>query len=185
MGQRLILKEVELPDVWQLVSIIPTTLFNAACNSSDHSRLKFPVAFHNLFLLYFIPKSVCKSLSLFFPSRALQVGWAHAEWQEKARRSSRPMESSMMGQPPQWLQITNRYVFCLFVISFSNTCKLYSQRTLQVCHYLIKLMLKLLLVLCSLHIYSADKSFRTNGRAQNIAMPVLKTLMLPMPKTLH
>lgn len=85
MGQRLILKEVELPDVWQLVSIIPTTPFNAACNTSDHSRLKFPVAFHNLFLLYFIPKSVCKSLSFFSKPGTpggLSTRWVAGESQE-------------------------------------------------------------------------------------------------------
>lgn len=171
-----------MSDSWflssQLLYLTQPAIVRITADSSF--QLHFTICFYcTLFQRVFASLS-----AFFFPSRALQVGWAHAEWQEKARRSSRPMESSMMEQPPQWLQVTNRYVFCLFVISFSNTCKLYSQRTLQVCHYLIKLMLKLLLVLCSLHIYSADKSFRTNGHAQNIAMPVLKTLMLPMPKTL-
>lgn len=103
MGQRLILKEVELPDVWQLVSIIPTTPFNTAWNTSDHSRLKFPVAFHNLFLLYFIPKSVCKSLSFFF-----QAG--HSRWAEHTLSGRRkPGDLPDPWSPAWWSSLPNGF----------------------------------------------------------------------------
>lgn len=89
---------------------------------------------------------------------------------------------------PTWSSLPNSFRsqtgLCPVYLLFLSPILVMVFDYLQVYYYLI-LMLKLLLLLCSLPIHSTEKSFRINGHVQNIAMPGLETVMLPMPKTLH